>query len=45
MNGKMGHPGEINMPQFPNPQIVKKVKKLSEVAEELRQERTSLSPA
>ena len=37
MNGKMGHPGDINMPQFPNPQIVKKVKKLSEVAEELRQ--------
>ena len=32
MNGKMGHPGEIDMPQFPNPQIVKKVKKLSEIA-------------
>src|SRR5271157_5977631 len=37
MNGKMGHPGEIDMPQSPNPQIVKKVKKLSEIAEELRQ--------
>ena len=37
MNGKMGHPGEIDMPQPPNPQIVKKVKKLSEIAEELRQ--------
>src|SRR5271166_3528367 len=34
MNGKMGHPGEIDMPQFPNPQ---KVKKLSEIVEELRQ--------
>ena len=31
------HPGEIDMPQPPNPQIVKKVKKLSEIAEELRQ--------
>src|SRR5271165_2240362 len=31
------HPGEIDMPQFPNSQIVKKVKKLSEIAEELRQ--------
>jgi len=29
MNGKMGHPGEIDMPQFPNPQIVKKVKMLT----------------
>src|SRR5271166_4104789 len=37
MNGKMGHPGEVDMPQSPNSQIVKKVKKLSEVAEELRQ--------
>jgi len=37
MNGKMGHPGEIDMPQSANQQIVKKVKKLSEIAEELRQ--------
>ena len=35
MNGKTGHPGEIDMPQPPDPQIVKKVKKLSEIAEEL----------
>ncbi len=37
MNGKTGHPGEIDMPQPPDPQIVKKVKKLSKIAEELRQ--------
>jgi hypothetical protein len=33
------HPGEIDMPQLPSPQIVNKVKKLSEIAEELRQGR------
>ena len=32
------------MPQPPNPQIVKKVKKLSGIAEEYVRERTSLSP-
>ena len=33
------------MPQPPDPQIVKKVKKLSEIAEGYARERTSLSPA
>ena len=33
------------MPQPPNPQIVKKVKKLSEIAEELRQGKDFPVPA
>ena len=37
MNGKWVIRERFDMPQPPNPQIVKKVKKLSEIAEELRQ--------
>src|SRR5271165_6141385 len=37
MNGKRVVPKRFDMPQPPNSQIVKKVRKLSEVAEELRQ--------